>query len=484
MKVSALDHTLGHDPERQHAQFSVDDRLAIARRLDRLGIDYVEAGCPHADPNVREFFARAPEECRLGHARLVASLRLDAVRAAFDQDATVHALLASGAPVVALSGCCWHAGPLGLQEYCRRIAEAVLHFKAQDRFVIFRADDFFDGYCADPPFALRMLEAAKASGSDLLCLSDSCGGTLPHVIREVCLEVRKRFEGTLGIRAYDDSDLAVACTLEAVEQGFTHVEGSLGAAESSANLGSIIAGLEYKLGHMVIGLENLEGLPGVAAFVTNAAKQPPRSEVPRDPATLLHSVDTRLFESLKPVESRAALDRIRLLEFTGCDLASARGTLELLVRETLQPERHPFEAEHFEVACHSALYSPAMSTATVTLRIGEAVRCESEEGSGPVDALERALRQCLFVLSPVIAGMRVVDYHVRTIEPAQGSASQVRVAVDWDHSGECWTTAAVSEDLIGAAWLALMDGFRLTLMRLADRGLTILPAATDASWAV
>jgi 2-isopropylmalate synthase len=247
---------------------------------------------------------------------------------------------------------------------------------------------------------------------------------LPHVVRETCLEVRKRFDGTLGIRVYDDSGLAVACTIEAVEQGFTLVEGSIGGTESSgrANLCSIIADLDYKLGHTVIGLENLEGLPGVAAYVANAAHPPPNRQAPRDPATLLHSIDPRLYNSLKPVESRAALDRIRLLEYTGCHLASARGTLELLVRETLQPDLRPFEGEHFEVACHSALYSPAMSTATVTLRIGDAVRCESEQGSGPVDALERALRQCLFAVYPLISGLRVIDYHVRTVDPVHGSA--------------------------------------------------------------
>lgn len=207
MRVSALDHTLGHDPERQGLIFTAEDRLAIVRRLDRLGIDYVDAGAPAADRRAREFFERAPKECRLKHARLVASVRMDTIREDLARDASVQSVVAVETPVVAISGCYWHAGPVGLQEYCRRIQEAVSYFKSQGRSVIFRADDFFDGYCTDPHFAARMLEAAKGAGADVLCLCDSGGGSLPHVVREVCLEIRKRFDGVLGIRAHDDHEL-------------------------------------------------------------------------------------------------------------------------------------------------------------------------------------------------------------------------------------------------------------------------------------
>ena len=487
MRVSVLDHTLGHNPERQELYFSVDDRLAIARRLDRLGIDYVEAGCPAADRAAREFFARARAECRLQHARLVASLRLDAVRTALEKDAGIRALLDAGAPVAALSGCCWHAGPIGLQEYCRRIEETVRYLKARELFVIFRADDFFDGYSVDPPFALHMLEAAKSAGADVLSLSDSSGGTLPHAIREICQEVRKRFDGVLGIRAHDDAELAGASTLEAVEQGFTHLEGSVnayGPRGRAANLCSIIANLEYKLGHTAIGLENLEGLPGVARFVADAGAEPARRPAALDEEGLLRSVDERLGPRLKAAERNAVLDRIRLLESMGFDLRTARGTLELLVREALHPELRPFEAERYELECHSSVYGAAMCTATATIRAGDAVRSESEQGSGPVNALERALRQCLFALYPALSNLRVRDYRVHLVEPAHGSGARVRVAIDFSESGARWTTAAVSEDLVEAAWLALLDGFRLPLLRLGERGLAVLPSAADSSWAV
>lgn len=487
MRVSALDHTLGHDPERQGLIFTAEDRLAIVRRLDRLGIDYVDAGAPAADRRAREFFERAPNACRLKHAHLVASLRMDTIREDLARDAGVQAVVAVETPVVAISACYWHAGPIGLEEYCRRIQATVSYFKAERRSIIFRADDFFDGYCTDPQFALRMLEAAKGAGADVLCLCDSAGGSLPHLVREVCLEVRKRFEGVLGIRAHDDHELACANTLEAVEQGFTHVEGSLAASRlrgGSANLCSVIANLEYKLGHTVIGPDNLEAMPGVARFIADSGNVVARRPTPPDPEALLRSVDERLRTRLKSRERQAVLDRIRLLESMGYQLRTAHGTLELLVREALAPDQRPFEAERYEVSSHFALYGEGITVATATIRAGEAVRCESEEGTGPLDALERSLRQCLFALYPEIAAVRIREYQVHALESAQGSGARLRVSVEWSESGERWITAGVSPDLIEATWQALVDGFRLPLMRAWARHGGRLPTTADSSWAV
>jgi 2-isopropylmalate synthase len=309
---------------------------------------------------------------------------------------------------------------------------------------------------------------------------------LPHVIREVCLEVRKRFEGVLGIRAHNHSGLAVANTLEAVEQGFTHVEGSIsayGSCGGNADLCSIIANLEYKLGHTVVGRDNLEGMPGVAHFIVGAGRTPVRLKLVRNEEALLEEVDERLSGRLKSVERRAVLERIRLLESAGYELHTANGTLELLVREALSPER-PFAAERYDLACHATPHQEAMTTATARLRVGDAVRSESEQGAGPVDALARALRQCLFALYPAITEIRLRDYRVHTIEPAHGGASRVRVAIDWSESVKRWTTVGVSADLVEAAWLALVGGFQLALMRVAERGLATLPSTADMSWAV
>ena len=278
--------------------------------------------------------------------------------------------------MVAVSGCCWHAGPIGLQEYCGRIAKTVGCLKLHKRRVIFRADDFFDGYRADPPVALNLLEAAKANSADVVCLCDSAGSSLPHVIREVCLEVRKRFEGVLGIRAHNDSGLAVPTR----SRRSSRASRTLKAPSSptwSTNWGTRSS-------------DNLEGMPGVARFIVGAGRTPVRLKLVRNEEALLEEVDERLSGRLKSVERRAVLERIRLLESAGYELHTANGTLELLVREALSPER-PFAAERYDLACHATPHQEAMTTATARLRVGDAVRSESEQGAGPVEALARAL---------------------------------------------------------------------------------------------
>jgi len=168
----------------------------------------------------------------------------------------------------------------------------------------------------------------------------------------------------------------------------------------------------------------------------------------------------------------------------GYHLRTAHGTLELIVREALSPDQRPFEAERYDLESHSGLYNGSVTAATATVRAGEAIRTESEQGAGPVDALERSLRQCLFALYPAVANLRLKDYRVQTVDPGHGSLSRIRVNIEWSAFGERWATAAVSEDLVEAAWLALVDGFRLVLMRIGEHGGVTLPASADSSWAV
>ncbi|PWT99106.1 MAG: hypothetical protein C5B51_27815 [Terriglobia bacterium] len=493
MRLFALDNTLGYNPGRAGLAFTLADKLAIVHELDGLGVHYVEGGCPGAGGSARRFFAHARTECRPAHARLVALARLDVMKDAPERDEEILAVIEAATPTVALSANCWHAGADGFDHYARRVGEAVRFLKARDFEVIFRAEDFFDCYAAHPVFALHTLEAAKTAGADVLCLRDCGGNALPHLVREVCIETRKRFEGTLGICAHDDSGLAVANTLEAVEQGFTHVEGSInayGARRGLANLCSIIANLECKVGHEVIGPQNRSSMARVARLVAEASitalDRRARVRVVREPAVeeaLPALVDEKLLVRLDESSRQSLLQRIQLLESDGYDLRNAEGSLELLVREAFHPQVQPFTNEHYELTSHSALYGGALSTATVTVRVGEAVRSETEDGAGAVNALERALRQCLFVLYPEIASVRLTDFRLAVIDSGAGTTARVRVALAWSESGRHWVTAGVSGDLIEASWLALVDGFRLPLLRLAETGRP-MPVAPDSSWAV
>jgi len=493
MRVFTLDNTFGHNPGRASLSFSLADRLAIVQELDRLGIDYAEMGCPGASASVRKFFGYARTEFHPAHLRLAASVRLEAVRDAAERDEEIQAVVDSGATAAIVSASCWQVGAGCYEDYCRRIGETVRFLKTHGLEVIFRDEDFFQCYCREPMFAWHTLEAAKTAGADVLCLRDSTGSGMPELVRETCAEVRKRIVGVLGICAHDDSDLALANTLEAVEQGFTHVEGSVnayGERRGLANLCSIISNLERKLGYNVIGEEHLAEITRVARLVAEAGRDAlerrGRAGLPQAPiaeVSLLDGAEPRLAAELSDTARRDLQSRIEFLEADGYELRTADGTLELLVREALHPDLRPFVAERYELTSHSALYAAPVSTSTATVRVGDTVRTETEDGDGAVNALERSLRQCLFALYPEIVNLKVTDYRVQILDFSQGTSVRVRVSLEWTESDLHWVTQGVSSDLIEATWLALVDGFRLSLMRRTEDGHT-LPAGPDSSWAV
>jgi len=493
MRVFALDNTFGHNPGRAGLSFTLADRLAIVQELDHLGIDYAEMGCPGASASVRKFFEYARTEFHPAHLRLAAAVRMEAVRDATERDEEIQAVVDSGAHTAIVSASCYRAGAGCYEEYCRRIGETIRFLKAHSLEVIFRHEDFIACFCREPMFAWHTLEAAKSAGADVLCLRDSSGCGIPELVREASAEVRKRFVGMLGICAHDDSDLALANTLEAVEQGFTHIQGSMnayGERRGLANLCSIISNLERHSGHSVIGAERLGDMTRVARLVAEAGRtaleRSGHARLPQTPMaeeSVLDRVDPQLVAGLTEAGRRDLLGRIEFLEADGYELRTADGTLELLVRDTLQPELRPFVAERYELTSHSAIHAAPVSTATATLRVGDAVRSETEDGDGAVNALERSLRQCLFALYPEIVSLMVTDYRVQVLDVAQGTAVRVRVSVEWAEAGLHWVTQGVSIDLIEATWLALVDGFRLSLMRREESANTVV-AGGDSSWAV
>jgi 2-isopropylmalate synthase len=492
MRVFTLDNTFGYNPGRADFPFSLADKAAIVHELDRLGIDYVEAGCPGAGNSAQKYFAYARAERPPAHCRLVAVLRLDAVKEPGDQDGEIRAVAEGGTPAVAVSACSWHVAER-IEDQRRKIGETVAWLKMRGLEVLFRDEDFFRLYLANSLFALRTLEGAKAAGADVLCLGDSSGAGSPQLVREICAEVRKRFEGILGICAHDDSDLALANSLEAVEQGFTHVEGSInayGGRRGRANLCSIISAMEHKLAHTTIGREKLQEMNSVARIVAEAEAATLERRAHATPVEgarpgegMLQLLDPHLLHGLPERRRRALLDQVEAMEAANYDLRHAGGTLELLAREAVRPEIRPFFAERYELTSHSALSGGGLSTATVTIRTGDHVRTETEDGDGAVNALERALRQCLFAMYPEIAGVHMKDYQVKPLEPEEGTMSRARVSCTWSDGTRQWVTAAVAKDIVEATWLALVDGFRLPLVLLGDRRHAV-PEPADSSWAV
>jgi 2-isopropylmalate synthase len=332
----------------------------------------------------------------------------------------------------------------------------------------------------------------------------------------------------IGIHTHNDSDLGVANALAAVDAGATHVQGCLngyGERCGNANLTSIIANLELKLGHTTIGPERLAHLTPVCRFIAELANLPLRSDQPfvgksafahkggvhvaavlKDPATYEHIVPERvgnqqrvlvsdlagrgnityklkehgLADRLDEASRRGLLDRIKQMEYEGYELEAAEGTFELLVREALQPGLHFFDVDRYEVTTRSIATGVSETTATVVLRTSGGVHQATATGHGPFNALHVCLRKCLAQIYPQIAEVHLTDYKVRVLDSYKGTAAKVRVLIGWSDHRTSWSTVGVSDNVIEASWRALVDAIRLELMRLAEIGRSGEPA-TEAT---
>ncbi len=536
MKISTFDTTLRDGTQGEAVSFSVDDKLLIAQKLDELGIDYIEGGWPGSNPKDKEFFSRAREH-PFRHARLTAFGATRFPKNSVQEDRNLKALLEADTPAVSIFGKSWdlhvqRALGITAEENLRLISETVAHLKAHGKEVIYDAEHFFDGFQANPQYALQTLEAAHQAGASVLCLCDTNGGTVTGRLVEIVAEVRKRFDGVIGIHTHNDSDLAVANTIAAVEAGATHVQGCMngyGERCGNANLASVIANLELKLGHTAIGPDKLTSLTGVCRFIAELANLPLRNDQPfvgksafahkggvhvsavlKDSATYEHIQPHRvgnrqrvlvsdlsgrgnilyklkehgLADRLSEDARRELLERIKQMEFEGYELEAAEGTFELLVREALNPDTHFFEVDSYEVATRAGGAAPSRTTATVNLRTQDGVHSATATGHGPFNALHLCLRKCLSKMYPQIADVRLTDYKVRVLDSRKGTAANVRVLIEWSDHRKSWSTVGVSDNVIEASWKALVDAIRLELMRLTEKDPNIERAVEDYCWGV
>jgi len=531
MRVFTFDTTLRDGTQGEAVSLSADDKVLVAHKLDELGIDYIEGGWPGSNPKDKEFFARA-KSIQFKHARLTAFGATRMARNPVEEDASVNALIEADTPVVCVFGKTWELHvrkALGIteEENLKLISDTVRYLKAHGKEVIYDAEHFFDGYKYSRDFAFRTLEAAHKAGADTLTLCDTNGGTMTGQLAEICADVRKNFEGILGIHTHNDCELAVANALAAVEQGFQHVQGCFngyGERCGNANLTTIIANLELKMGHSTIGKERLTQLTSAARFIAELANLPLRG----DQAYVGHSAfahkggvhvnavlkDSNTYEHISPktvgnrqrvllsdlsgkgsilyklkqhgledrlddAARRHLLDRIKQMEFQGYELEAAEGTFELLVREALRPGLNLFEVVSYEV-----ITKATNSTANVTLKAQDNVLTASATGNGPVNALDVALRQCLSTLYPAIASVELTDYKVRVLDNKKGTAARVRVLIEWSDRKRSWATVGVSENVIEASWFALVDAMRLELMRLHEDDPNVQKAVEDYCWGV
>jgi len=516
--IEILDTTLRDGAQAEGISFSLEDKLRIARLLDTLGVRYIEGGWPGSNPKDAQFFARA-QSLALRQATLVAfgSTRRAGVRPA--DDANLSALLAAGTGVISLFGKSWrlHVEQVlgaSLAENLEMIRSSVAHLRTAGRRVIYDAEHFFDGYAADPAYALETLRAALAGGAECLVLCDTNGGSLPGQVAEVVGRVRAAFpEARLGIHAHNDGGLAVANTLAAVEAGAIHIQGTVngyGERCGNADLCAVIPNLQLKMGRAVLAPEQLATLTEVAHIISELANLKPNPHAPYvgrsafahkggvhasavlkvpqsyqhiDPALVggqsrllvselagkgsIIGKAAELCPEFEGVSERAreVLREVKELEARGYQFEGAEGSFELLLRRTQPDYKPPFELLDFTVLVEKRQRIGIVVEATVKARVNGETIHTAAVGNGPVNALDLAIRKAILPFYPELDRVQLVDYKVRILDEESATAAQTRVLIEASDGERSWNTVGSSTNIIEASFQALVDSLELPLVR-------------------
>jgi 2-isopropylmalate synthase len=509
-RIAIYDTTLRDGSQGEGVNFSLEDKLLITRRLDDLGIDYIEGGYPLSNPKDARYF-REVAGLGLRNAKVAAFGMTRRRDTSPDRDAGLRALLDAGTAVVTIVGKSWdlHVTEVlgvSLDENLAMIADSVGFLVREGREVVYDAEHFFDGLRRNPEYALNTLKAARDAGAACLVLCDTNGGSLPAQVAEAVRLVRERLDWPVGIHTHNDGDLAVANTLAAVERGACHVQGTInGIGERCGNvdLCSVVANLALKYeGYEVLGPGRLEHLTEASRYVYETANMNFRPGQPfvgssafahkggmhvhavRKTAVSYEHIDPALVGNERKIlvselsgrsniaeklaehglEGDAALqarilDRIQDLENEGYQFEAAEASFVMLVERLAGRFRPSFELLGYRVRVERSAEGVPTTEATVKLRVGEFVEHTVSEGDGPVNALDGALRKALDRHFPTLREMSLVDYKVRVINERAGTAARVRVVIESKDQADLWGTVGVSENIIDASWLALVDSF-------------------------
>jgi 2-isopropylmalate synthase len=516
------DTTLRDGAQGEGMALTVADKLAIAQHLDDLGVGFIEGGWPGALPKDTEFFRRAQSELKLKNATLSAfgATRKAGVKAA--DDPQVAALRDSMAPVVCLVAKShdrhvFEALKTTLDENLAMIRDTVSYLRSEGRRVFLDAEHFFDSYKVNRAFALECVRVAAEAGADVVTLCDTNGGMLPMQLQDIVHEVLEASGARLGIHCHDDTGCAVANTLAAVEAGVTHVQGVVngyGERCGNANLVTVVANLELKLGRRVLPDNRVVELSSVSHAVAEIANQPPRAQQPYVGVSAfahkagLHAsaikVAPDLYQHVDPalvgndmrmlvsemagrasveIKSRElgfdlsqekatvgrVVERVKDLEAKGFMFEAADASFELLLREEISgaPAEY-FTLESWRVIVERRAEGEVVSEATVKVNVkGERI-VSTGEGNGPVNALDRALRQALERLYPQLGELELVDYKVRILDGAHGTGAVTRVLIETSDGATEWNTIGVDNNIIAASWGAMEDAYNYGLLRQHD----------------
>ncbi|MDO8686053.1 MAG: citramalate synthase [Clostridiales bacterium] len=522
-KIFVYDSTLRDGAQAQGVSFTVEDKIKIMTRLDKFGVDYIEAGNPGSNPKDLEFFEKI-KNIKLNKSKIIAfgSTRRAKIKAS--DDIGVLSLLSAGTNAVAIFGKSWdfHVTTIlrtSLDENLNMINDTISFFKGKGIEVVFDAEHFFDGYKANPQYAIQTLEAALSAGADSICLCDTNGGTLTFEVREITAAVIKKFpDEIVGIHCHNDGGVAVASSIEAVRAGAVQVQGTIngfGERCGNANLCTIIPNLQLKLGYDCIPFENMKYLVSTSVYISEIANITPDDKTPfvgssafahkggmhidavnKNPVSFEH-IDPELVGNSRKIlmsevagrstilnrineidpmlskdspETKLIIDRLKELEHEGYQYEGAESSFELVIRKVLGRYKPFFELKEYKVIVGEPSYNNVNSTAMIKIIVEGQEEITASDGDGPVNALDKAVRKALERFYPQIREMKLTDYKVRVLDSNMATAAKVRVLIESADETDEWTTIGVSTDIIDASWRALVDSIEYKLLKHSHTG--------------
>ncbi len=516
--VKIYDTTLRDGTQAEDISFSVEDKIRIAQKLDELGVHYIEGGWPGSNPKDIAFFKEI-RSVKLKQAKIAAFGSTRRAKTTPDQDNNIITLIQAQPDVVTIFGKTWdfhvrEALRISLEENLELIYDSLAYLKEHVSEVIYDAEHFFDGYKANPEYALQTLLAAQRAGVDCIALCDTNGGTLPHEFAAIINAVKAVISTPLGIHTHNDGDCAVANSLVAVDLGIVQVQGTIngfGERCGNANLCSIIPALRLKMGKECISDEQLRNLRSVSRYVFELANLVPHkhqayvgnsafahkggvhvSAIQRHPETYEHihpelvGNQTRILvsdlsgranvlakaeefnlgvDSKDPI-TLEILENIKEMENKGYQFEGAEASFELIMRRALGTLRHYFSVIGFRVIDTKRREDDApTSEATVQIKVGGRIEHTAAEGNGPVNALDNAIRKALENFYPQLREMNLLDYKVRVLPAGKGTASMTRVLIESGDENSRWGTVGVSDNIIDASYQALIDAIQYKLLK-------------------
>ncbi len=517
-KIELYDTTLRDGMQGEGMSLSAQEKLRVAHRLDELGIDLIEAGFVTSNPKELELFELLAGE-RFEHAAIAAFGMTRRREHRADEDPALRVLAESFAPVCTLVGKTWalhleKVVKVDREENLRMIEDSIAFLASEGKRVVYDAEHFFDGFAADPGYALACLRAAAGAGASTVVCCDTNGGTLPDRVAVAMAEARGALaplDVALGIHTHDDAGCGVANALVAVQQGATHVQGTIngyGERCGNANLVTIIPNLQLKLDYDCLAPEKLATLTATAHYLDELLNFTPDPDQPyvgrnafahkggmhvagvsADPATFEHvdpaivgnrrevliselsgkgTVHARAREAGLELEDAAAgrvIERVKELEHRGFHFEAADGSFELLLRKETGDYEPLFTLEHWRVIVEMGHMGHVETEATIKLWVGGERYVRTAEGNGPVHALDRALRDAIGELHPHLADIQLENFKVRLIDEHSGTASVTRVLIDASDGDRVWGSIGVSENVIEASWQALVDSLEYGMQR-------------------